>query len=260
MPPCPYLDFPLLLAQSHLHLRLGYFLLHLRQLPPLPPQWTPPLMMMTLPTKKTMPSLSPGTLLNTSDSQMVPRFSPLPLRYFLVQELFIWPLLALLPNAFDVIFLATIERTAPPIPVPITTFPLRVTPPPLVFGTNVASVITGDNVIDSVPTAPVEFAIPLGTLLMTVQLNIFPPRSCPQSLEVLRSVTTRGFIIEPGAQLYKGGNVMILFPYHSILLIVHSRCLLTWRGSVSFLNIAYLLVWSSSTFSLVSLSLDIPIS
>ena len=54
--------------------------------------------------------------------------------------------------------------------------------------------------------------------------------------------------------------VMILFPYCSILLIVHSCHLLTWRGSVRFLNDAYLLVRSSSTFSLVSLSLDVPIS
>ena len=55
-------------------------------------------------------------------------------------------------------------------------------------------------------------------------------------------------------------SVTILFPYHSILLIIHSPCFLTWRGSVHFLNTAYLLVHSSSTFSLVSLSLDVPIS
>ena len=54
--------------------------------------------------------------------------------------------------------------------------------------------------------------------------------------------------------------VMILFPYQSILLIVHSHHLLTWRGrgSVHFLNTTYLLVCSSSTFSLVSLSSDVP--
>ena len=55
-------------------------------------------------------------------------------------------------------------------------------------------------------------------------------------------------------------DVTILFPYRSILLIIHSRCFLTWRGGVCFLNTAYLLVCSSSTFSLVSLSLDNPIS
>ena len=153
-------------------------------------------------------------------------------------------------------------RIAPPIPVPIATYLLQVTPPPLVFNTNAASVITGDIMIDSAPTPPVEFVIPLGTSLMIVQLNIFPPCSRLQSLEVPRSVTTRGLVIEPGAQLYEGGNVTILFPYHSILLVVHSCHLLTWRGrgSVRFLNTAYLLVCSPSTFSLVSLSLDVLIS
>ena len=60
----------------------------------------------------------------------------------------------------------------------------------------------------------------------------------------------------------RGESVMILFPYQSILLIIHSHCLLTWRGrgSVCFLNTAYLLVHSPSTFSLVSLSLDVLIS
>ena len=55
-------------------------------------------------------------------------------------------------------------------------------------------------------------------------------------------------------------SVTILFPYCSVLLIVHSRHLLTWRGSVHFLNTAYLLVHSFSTFSLVNLSSDILIS
>ena len=151
-------------------------------------------------------------------------------------------------------------RIAPPIPVPTATYLLQVTPPTLVFNTNVASVITGDIMTDSVPIAPVKFAIPLGTLLMTVQLNIFPPHSHPRSLEVPRSVTTRGLVIEPGGQLYEGGNVTILFPYHSILLIIDSHCFLSWRGSVRFLNTAYLLVHSSSTFTLGSLSLDDPIS
>ena len=60
--------------------------------------------------------------------------------------------------------------------------------------------------------------------------------------------------------MFKTKGVTILFPYCSILLIVHSYHLLTWRGSVRFLNTAYLLVRSPSTFSLVSLSLDVPIS
>ena len=149
-------------------------------------------------------------------------------------------------------------RTAPPTPAPTATYLLQVTPLPLVFNTNAVSVITGDIMIDSASIAPVEFAIPLGMLLMIVQLNIFPPHSHPQSLEDPSSVVSRGLVIEPGAQMYEGGNVTILFPYHSILLITHSHCLPTWRGrgSVHFLNTTYLLVHSFSTFSLVDLSSD----
>ena len=58
------------------------------------------------------------------------------------------------------------------------------------------------------------------------------------------------------------GFVTILFPYCSILLIVHSHYLLTWRGrgSTCFHNTAYLLVHGPSTFSLISIPLDILIS
>ena len=51
--------------------------------------------------------------------------------------------------------------------------------------------------------------------------------------------------------IYSLSIVMILFPHHSILLIIHSRCLLTWRGrgSVCFLNTTYLLTHRFSTFS-----------
>ena len=112
--------------------------------------------------------------------------------------------------------------------------------------------------INSVPTTPVEFVIPLCMSLMIVQLNIFPPCSCLQSVEGHSSVITRSLVIEPGAQMYEGGNVTILFPYRSILLIIHSFHLLTWRGrdNVCFFNTAYLLVHSISTFSLVNLSSD----
>ena len=56
--------------------------------------------------------------------------------------------------------------------------------------------------------------------------------------------------------------VTILFPHHSIFLIVHSFRLLTWRGrgNAHFLNTAYLLVHSLSSFSVLSLSLDTFIS
>ena len=70
-------------------------------------------------------------------------------------------------------------RTVSPTLAPTATYLLQVTLPLLVFDTNAVFAITGDIMIDSVPTTPVEFAIPLGMLLMIVQLNIFPPRSHP---------------------------------------------------------------------------------
>ena len=68
-------------------------------------------------------------------------------------------------------------------------------------------------VTNSVLTTSVEHGIPLGMLSMIVQLNIFPPHSCLLSLDTSNSILSRGLVIEPGAQLYEGGNVMILFPY-----------------------------------------------
>ena len=134
----------------------------------------------------------------------------------------------------------------------------RNTPPPLVFGSNVISAITGDIVIDSAPTKSVVFAIPLDTSLMTVQLNILLPLSHLQSLEDLSSFATRGLVIEPGAQLYEWGNVTILFPHHSTLLFIHSRHLLTWRGRChSYINTSYLLIRTASSFCFLNLSMDI---
>ena len=117
--------------------------------------------------------------------------------------------------------------------------------------------ITGDIVINSVPTESVVFAIPLDTSLMTVQLNIFLPRSRPQSLEDSSSVTTQGLIIEPGARLYKGGNVTILFPHRSVLLFTHTRRLLTWRGRCLYHNTSYLFIRTLSSFCFFDLSMDL---
>ena len=72
-------------------------------------------------------------------------------------------------------------------------------------------------------------------------LNVPPGRELPAALEPLPTTI----------------SVTILFPYRSILLIVHSCRLLTWRGSVHFSNTAYLLVHSPSTFSLVNLFSDV---
>ena len=171
------------------------------------------------------PSQSLETLRNIFASLTALVYSPPLLKYSLVRTPFDPLPLALSLSAFDVIFSATIERIAHPTCAPIATYPRWDILPPLVFNSNVISVITGDIMIDSVLTESVVFAIPLDTSLMTVQLNIFLPHSRPQSLEDFSSVTTRGLIIEPGARLYEGGNVTILFLivlfYFSLTLAVY---------------------------------------
>ena len=84
-----------------------------------------------------------------------------------------------LTECFRCHLLGHYERTVHPTLAPIATYLCLAILPPLVFGSNATSVITGDIVIDSVPTESVVFAIPLGTSLMTVQLNICLPRSRP---------------------------------------------------------------------------------
>ena len=50
-------------------------------------------------------------------------------------------------------------------------------------------------------------------------------------------------------------NVTILFPFHSLFLIVHFFCLTTWRGNQYFINTSYLFISSSPFFSLLALPL-----
>ena len=204
------------------------------------------------------PSQSLGTLLNTFNSLMALAFSLPLLEYSLALTRFNPLLLVLWLSAFGAIVSATIKRTAPLTCALTATYPHLDIPPLLVFDSNVVSVITGDIMIDSVPIESVVFAIPLDTLLMTVQLNICLPLSRPRSLEDPSSFITWGLVIEPGAQLYEGGNVMILFPHRSILLFTHTRCLLTWRGRRhSYINRSYLLIHTSSSFCFLDLSMDI---
>ena len=76
------------------------------------------------------------------------------------------------------------------------------------------------------------------------------------SVACAKAVESVSFLIWGWSSPSTHQSVTILFPYQSILLIVHSRHPLTWRGrdSVHFRNTTYLLVHSLSTFSLVSLS------
>ena len=51
--------------------------------------------------------------------------------------------------------------------------------------------------------------------------------------------------------------VTILFPHHSILLFIHTRCLLTWRGRHLYTNTSYLFICTLSSFCFFDLSMDL---
>ena len=52
-------------------------------------------------------------------------------------------------------------------------------------------------------------------------------------------------------------SVTILFPHHSILLLTHARCLLTWRGRHHYTNTSYLFIQTLSSFCFFDLSMDL---
>ena len=51
--------------------------------------------------------------------------------------------------------------------------------------------------------------------------------------------------------------VTILFPHRSILLFIHTCCLLTWRGRRHYMNTSYLFIRTSSSFCFFDLSMDL---
>ena len=61
----------------------------------------------------------------------------------------------------------------------------------------------------------------------TIQLRYFPLNRRPISTQVpplLGQVQPRGALIEPGAQWYKGGNVMVFLLFHNLFLFVFPHC------------------------------------
>ena len=94
----------------------------------------------------------------------------------------------------------------------------------------------------------------------SAQLTIpVPSFNLPPALKTEANVAACATLL---CNWYVDPGVTILFPYCSILIFIHSCCLLTWRGRGNghFFNSTYLLLCSFSTFSLIDLSLDLVIS
>ena len=60
---------------------------------------------------------------------------------------------------------------------------------------------------------------------------------------------------EPAVQMPT--SVTVLFPHRSILLFIHTRCLLTWRGRRHYTNTSYLFICTLSSFCFFDLSMDL---
>ena len=129
------------------------------------------------------------------------------------------------PSAFSVTISVIIEKIAHFISVPIVVNQPPDIPPLLVSLPNATFVVDGAMLLASVRSEFAQFVVNMGMWQMTVRLRRFPlNRQCifTQVPLPLTQVPSNGVLIEPGAQLYEGGNVMIFLLSHNLLLVVCS--------------------------------------
>ena len=123
------------------------------------------------------------------------------------------------------------------------TLNVYVCPPSVVFAR------IGDTLTDSALADVVTVAIPLDMCLLIVQLKTLPwNRQCPSLQEdrfncgIISLLRQGSMHIEPGSQLYNGGNVMILF-LGSTLFLISSFCAMSpFPGSLCYAYHHYLLI------------------
>ena len=109
----------------------------------------------------------------------------------------------------------------------------------------------------SAPTETVWFVLNWGTSWVIAHLSIFPLPSCLLLMDIHclplpDHHPSRSLVIEPEAQLYEEGNVMILLLFHQTLLISFNTSCHYWRGlhpsNISYSGSKnYLHVWSFCT-------------
>ena len=124
---------------------------------------------------------------------------------------------------------------------------------------NVTSVATGAIWLLTAPIATVEFALPLGTSLTTVYLNVSPHSRLLPSMRghlplPLNSFVEWGLLIESGIWLYEGSNVTIFILYPGIFLFSYFSYQRTWRMS-NVSNVSFLLLVNPNCIMLTPLSL-----
>ena len=177
---------------------------------------------------------------------------------------FLMSFLINLPIPLLSVFIATIwvttKRTVPPTTAHTATSPhlgtlnVYVCPPSVVFAR------IGDTPTDSALADVVMVAILLDMCLLIVQLKTLSQnRQHPSSQEdrfnhrIISLLQQGSMHIEPGSQLYNGGNVMILFLGCALFLILSFHATSPFPGSLSYAYHHYLLILRPLTFTIHTL-------
>ena len=127
-----------------------------------------------------------------------------------------------LTKCFGALAQVTIVRTAPSTSVPTATSLPPDTLRLLVCPPNATYVADGDIATNSVPLEFVTYAIEEVTSLTIVCLIFFPLSRLPISLGIPLTrdrLLPHGVLIEPGVQLYEGGNVTVCLLTYGIFLL-----------------------------------------
>ena len=189
--------------------------------------------------RKSLLSIDPFLFLST----MVHRLSLLPLELSTSLSA-VDPHLPL-PNAFGVMISAIIEKIAHSTSAPIVVNLPPDIPPLLVSLPNATFAVDGTMPLVSVRSESVEFVINMGMWQMIVRLRRFPLNRQHIFTQVplpLTQVPSNGVLIEPGAQLYEGGNVTIFLLFHNLFLLVCSRRIHILFGMCRYDHVSILLV------------------
>ena len=163
-------------------------------------------------------------------------------------------------NAFIATIWVTTKRTVPSTTAHTVTSPhqdtlnVYVCPPSVIF-TRI-----GDSPTNSVLVDIVTVAIPSDMYLMIVQLKTLPQNRQQPSLqedrfnqEIITLLQQGSVHIKPGSQLYKGGNVTILFLSAALFLISSFCATSPIPGFLSYDYHHYLLILGPLTFTICTL-------
>ena len=119
----------------------------------------------------------------------------------------------------------------------------------------------GDIPTELAQAACAEIAINLGTLQMTVHFLILPRNRRPTSLETAppyELLREQSIDLEPGAQVYERGNVMIDYLSGTSFLLCCSYCRMLPLGLCQYLEDWYVFSLGPQSFSLTPFPPDAP--